>query len=132
MTLDEMYIETAMYVDEDIYKTNGEYTGESLKIINKFKSAINYAYKKVCRERLNLALEPDDLIELSDSPTLLENSLDHRILCLFAAFQYLNIEDDERAVKWLNLWNDGFNSIRPKALITQIENVYDIGGCYYD
>lgn len=185
MTLDEMYIETAMYTDENIVKTSGDYSGDNLKIINKFKSALNYAYKKICKEKFKLlATEnitvinnainiadlnkaffklkdikdsngyelnynlngdiisldngnvvvnyyymPDDLVNLTDVPLLPEAGVDHKILCYFAAFQYLNIEDDDRASKWINLWNDGFNSIKQPNKIRRVKSVY---GGYYD
>ena len=54
MTLDEMYQECAMYIDETISKTGGLYTGDSLVIVNKLKTAINYIYQKVAKERYKL------------------------------------------------------------------------------
>lgn len=161
MTLDDMYIETAMYVDETITKTDGEYAGNSLIIVNKFKSALNYAYKKICREKFPLEFTetvfsgdnltktlvkvkyvkaedieipysieagsinfdydgqveilyeymPDNLANLTDVPELPEEKVDHKILCYWAAFNYFNIDDDDRANKWLSMWNDGFDSI---------------------
>jgi hypothetical protein len=56
MTLDEMIQEAAGYIDakEEVLKVNGQYTGESLINANKFITAINYAYKKICREKYRL------------------------------------------------------------------------------
>lgn len=50
MTLDEMYIETAEYVSEEISKSGGAYTGDSLTIVTKFKNAINYVYKLIAKQ----------------------------------------------------------------------------------
>lgn len=176
MTLDEMYIETASYIDETLSKTNGVYTGESLVIVNKLKSAINYAYKKICREKYKLEYfetlskdspftknfyrlisivatgtdepidyeikgdniyydydcqvdvryyyVPDELINLTDVPLLPETAVDHKLLCFYAAFHYFNIEEDGKAKAWLNIWNDGFNSIKQAAQRTKIKNKY--------
>ena len=54
MTLDEMYVEIATYVDETITKTGAVYLDTSLAITNKFKSAINEAYRKIATERYKL------------------------------------------------------------------------------
>lgn len=64
MTLDEMYLETAVYVDESIHKNDeGAYTGESLLIVDKFKSAINYAYHKICKERFSLEYSEEVVLD---------------------------------------------------------------------
>lgn len=179
MTLDEMYAETAMYTDETINKVNGNYDGNSMPIINKFRSAINYAYKKICREKYHPEIEdrinpgdiltmkfyrilsvktedgfdidysiednelrydydgavlvryqyiPNDLVNLTDEPIVPEEYVDYKIMCYYAAFQYLNIEDDDRAARWLSLWNDGFDSIKEiKVVQYKIKPVYDMG-----
>lgn len=53
LTLDEMYQEIAIYTDttDEVIKSNGIYTGDALAIVNRFKSAINYAKGKVVREQ---------------------------------------------------------------------------------
>jgi len=54
LTLDEMYHEIASYVDEEIAAA-GPYTGDELILVNKFKSAINYAYiNKIAKEKYRL------------------------------------------------------------------------------
>jgi hypothetical protein len=163
MTLDEMYIETASYVDEAINKLNGEYVSDSLVKVNKFKSAINYAYKKICREKFPLQFKetinlgnnltkklnkvisikaegeeipytievgqiifdyagpvevlyeyiPNDLENLTDVPELPEEKVDHKVLCYYAAFKFAMIdEDDDKANRWLSIWQDAYDSIR--------------------
>ena len=159
-----MLIEAATYCDAEISKTNGAYTGESLAIVNKLKSAINYAYKKIALDKVHLEYEeelsdtsnctkrfykaislkttdvdpidvpytievntikydydgavmlryayvPDDLEELTDIPVLPPN-VDLRIPCYYAAYFYLANDSDERAGIYLDLWNDGYNSIQ--------------------
>lgn len=177
MTLEEMYNETAMYIGEVLQKEGNLYIGESITLTNIFKSAINYVYKKICREKYNLETTenitsgqaltkklykvksvniegeaipyilgnntiefdydsadvnyfyiPSNLTNLTDIPELPEELVDHKILCYYAAFQYFNIEDDERAVKWLSMWEDGFKSIDGNRVYqTQVELVYDGG-----
>jgi hypothetical protein len=178
VTLDDMYKETAMYVGETLQSQDGSYIGESIILINIFKSAINFAYKKIAREKYNLEFEdsvssgdvltkkfykvkkvsvdnspidyqiennaiefdydgyvdvlyyyiPNDLTNLTDVPELPDEAVDHKILCYYAAFQYFNIEDDDRAVKWLNMWEDGFNTINNNRVFqTQVKTVYDGG-----
>lgn len=176
MTLDEILIETATYIDEDLIKSNDVYVGEGLKLVNKLKSAINYAYKKICREKYKLDYFetlskdspltkkfyqliklvitgtdlpidyevkgdniyynydgqvdityyyiPDELVNLQDVPKLPESAVDHKILCFYAAFHYLSMEQDERAAVWLNLWNDGFENINQARAPIVIENVF--------
>lgn len=67
-------------------------------------------------------------------PKELENDLDisglppnieHRSLCYYAAFHYLNIDGDETASKWLSLWEDLFKNMNTiKFEQTQVVNVY--------
>lgn len=72
MNLEEMYKRTAKYVDENI----GEppYTGE---LIDRFKSSINYAYQKICKEKL--------FPETSEDVTL-DNNLQFDVSALSNAF----------------------------------------------
>lgn len=63
LTLDEMYVETAIYVDEEISKSGGVYTGDSATITNKFKTAINYMYLKIARERYKLIYKEDIVLD---------------------------------------------------------------------
>ena len=160
-TLDDMLIETAIYCDVSISKVNGTYTGESLVTVSKLKSALNYAYKKICLEKIHLeykealtdtsyctkkfykaiALEtedcvsvdftievnqikydydgtvylryayiPEELDALTDVTELPPN-VDLRILCYYAAWFYLSDDEDSRADKFINLFNDGFDSL---------------------
>jgi hypothetical protein len=51
MTLDEMFIECVRQANVTIAKTGSAYLGTSLTAVNKFKSGINYAYLKICREK---------------------------------------------------------------------------------
>lgn len=175
MTLEEMYNESAMFIGETLQKESGVYIGESITITKIFKSAINYAYKKICKEKYTLEHTenitsgqtlskklykiksvtidsqpinykigantvtfdydsadveyiylPNDLSELTDEPVL--DTVDHSILCYYASFAYFNVEDDERAVKWLNMWEDGFNSIDGnRTYQTAVKSVYDGG-----
>lgn len=173
-----MYNETAMYIGEVLQKQDNEYIGESITLTNIFKSAINFAYKKIVREKYPLEYEdtvssgdpltkkfyklkkvsvdnlpidftiennaiefdydgpvdvlynyiPNELSSLTDVPELPDEAVDHRLLCYYAAFQYFNIEDDDRAVKWLNMWEDGFSSIRAdKVRQTVVKRIYDGG-----
>ena len=48
MTLDEMYQRVEKYTDENIGET--PYTAEA-ELIDRFKTAINHAYQKICREK---------------------------------------------------------------------------------
>ena len=160
-TLDDMLIETAKYCDVEISKTDGAYSGDSLVITDKLKSAINYAYKKICLEKIHreykeeftsmaaltktffkaislkdadgheipfsieagefvydsdetLTLHyiyiPPELAALTDVPDLPANA-DLRIPCYYAAYFYLSDDSDERAAKYVDLWNDGFESL---------------------
>ena len=47
--LQQLYEKCALYTDETI--GNPPYTGDTLTIINKFKDGINYAYRKIAREK---------------------------------------------------------------------------------
>jgi len=194
LTLDEMFIETATYVDETIEKTDGVYTGESLAIVNKFKSAINRAYIKIAKFRFKLdhsedvvldankqfslsslsktfyeiikienedeapvrrAFVPGNKVEcpdynegdtltvyyyyipaklqnLDDTPEFPAGAVDHKVLCYYAAFEYLHMEGmydrtkAEQADKWLAFWNDGYNEIKQNR--GEIEQVQDVLG----
>lgn len=176
MTLDDMLQECAMYVSEELTKTNDVYAGEMLDKVKKFMSGINYAYKKICREKFHLTFEdivnpgdvltkpfykvlsvknldgspvpfemvendirydagtvkikyeyiPSELVNLTDVPEIPEEKVDHRILCYFGAFQFLNINDDERAEKWLSMWEDAFSNI--SSANTKLNYVVDVYG----
>lgn len=58
---------------------------------------------------------PSKLINLTDTPLFPESKVDHRILCYFGDFEFLNIETDDasgiKAQMYLALFNDGFDSI---------------------
>lgn len=170
-TLDDMIKETASYCDVDISKTNGAYTGDSLVVVDKLISAINYAIKKIALEKVNLeysellvedtpltktfykalslknsdneevdfsiesgqvvydyddpvtlryAYIPTELSGLTDIPEL-PPSVDLRIPCYYSAYLYLVNDSDERAGVYLDLWNDGFNSlVKPKRVQKRI------------
>lgn len=189
MTLDEMYIETAVYADETISKTGEAYAGDSLVIVNKFKSALNEAYRKITKERYKLIYSedivldaskqfeladltetffelvkvedadeyevtaifkpgeivkcpneasgdtvtvfyyylPDELSDLDDEPAFPVAAVEHKIMCYYAAFKYLIVENDQqsraRAMDWLALWNEGYDSIdRSRGAVETVKN----------
>lgn len=173
MTLDKMLQETAVYTGESI--GDAPYSGSALAITNIFKSAINYAYKRIAREKwmpfysedveldanLQFAVAsltkkfngikkiedsdgdeiiwematdgtiecpyeeaeddvtvtyfyiPDDLSSANDEPVIPNAQADHKLLCYYAAFQYLVTEEepDEQVNRWLGLWNEGYFEI---------------------
>ena len=59
VTLDDLFVECAMYSDEIISKTSGAYTGDSLLIVNKFKTGINKAYQDITKEKCRLEITED-------------------------------------------------------------------------
>jgi len=52
---------------------------------------------------------------LTTEPSFAEKHVDHKLLCYYAAYQYLLLEGDTislgKSSYWLNLWNDGFNTV---------------------
>jgi ElaB/YqjD/DUF883 family membrane-anchored ribosome-binding protein len=52
MTLDDMIEDIKKLTDtmEDVIKTNGEYIGDALNIVNGFISSLNYAKDKISRK----------------------------------------------------------------------------------
>lgn len=185
-TLDDMLIETAGYCDETISKVNGSYTSDSLVIVDKLVSPLNYALNKIVKEKIKLeyietiTLDADRKFDLStltknmlqilsvqdsedpecefnymvnadslyvpsglsgDSYKLkynylpaelstanltgvpeLPTAVDIRIPCYYAAYFFLANGSDERANIFLDLWNDGFTSIKPsKKILKKIQ-----------
>jgi len=78
---------------------------------------------------LEYAFLPRDMSFLTDVLDFPE-VIDPRILCYFAAYQYDLIsspDDPTLASNWLNLWNDGFNSIFHRAEYRPIKDSYNWG-----
>lgn len=175
-TLDDMLIETANYCDADIVKTGDAYTGDSLVIVKRLTSALNYALNKIYREKLSLeysesiTLDANGEYDLSGltknllrvknvtdanhqeyyselnvnklyvpsgvegesytitynympleltysaltGTTELPTSVDMRIPCYYSAYFYLANDADERSATYLDLFNDGYNSINAR------------------
>lgn len=74
---------------------------------------------------------PADLSALTDVLDFPVSVVDPLILCYFATYQYFVTEggndDLDKSGFWLNLWNDGFNSIKPGiGEIVKIKDVYGV------
>lgn len=180
MTLDEMIQQCAADTDEaPLPKSNDAYAGDSKVIADKFTVGINFAYRKIAKEKIQLthseavtldakksflatalsrelitilSIEtadespigwnrgvgnkiicpgaeaggsvtveyrylPAKLALLTAVPDFPEGQVDHRILCYYADFEYLNTEVDaasrNRAQTWLGLFNSGYSDINP-------------------
>jgi len=79
-------------------------------------------------------LSSGTLAGVLDFPT---SVIDPKGLCCFAAYIYFTIQTDEMsstcAAKWLNLWNDFFDTISPsKGEIEYVVDVYNVGGISND
>lgn len=75
---------------------------------------------------------PSDLSNATDELDFPPNVVDPQILCYFASYQYFLAEggatDLGKSSYWLNLWNDGFNSIRKSiGEVVRIKDVYGVG-----
>lgn len=178
-TLDDMLIETANYCDVDIVKTGGAYTGDSLVIVRKLTSALNYALNKIYRDKLSLEYAESITLDANLEHTLtgltknllrvkgvtdayhqdyytevnadklymplgieggtytlayaympleltldtltgiteLPATVDMRIPCYYAAYFYLANDSDDRAATYMDLFNDGFNSINARKAV---------------
>jgi len=94
-------------------------------------SALLICPNKKSGDILNLeyAFLPRDMRFLTDVLDFPE-VIDPRVLCYFAAYQYDLIsspDDPTLASNWLNLWNDGFNSIFHRAEYRPIKDSYNWG-----
>lgn len=73
---------------------------------------------------------PADLVNTSDILDFTESIIDPKLLCKFAAYEFLVQEggstDLQKASYWLSLWNDGFNAINTN--IGTVNNVLSIYG----
>gem|GEM_PF-2093808 len=99
-----------------------EWMGSSLFICPHKKSGdiLNLEYSFLPRDM-------SFLTDVLDFPEL----IDPRILCYFAAYQYDLIsspDDPTLAGNWLNLWNDGFDSIFYRSEYKPIKDVYRTNG----
>lgn len=79
----------------DIYKCSGVNVGDTVTVY--------YSYL------------PPRMSALTDAPAIPESKFDHRILCYYADFEYLNTEGDidsrDRSQTFLAMFNDGYSNI---------------------
>ena len=59
---------------------------------------------------------PDKMINLTDSPLVPEELVDHRIFALYAAGQYLMIQGDELSQNFFDLYKSRFTEIKLNRL----------------
>jgi len=74
---------------------------------------------------------PANLVNGADILDIPESVVDHQILCFYAIYQYFLIEGGNNDLAtsgyWLNLWNDGLNSINPNiGEVRKIKSVYGV------
>jgi len=110
-----------LITDSTGFDVSYEWMGTALFICPRKKSGdvINIEYTYLPRD---MVFQTDVL----EFPEL----IDPRILCYFAAYQYDLIsspDDPTLAGNWLNLWNDGFNSIFFRAEYRPIKDSYNWG-----
>lgn len=93
MTLDEMIQECASYTDNSEDIGVAPYSGDALTMANKYVSAINYAYKKIAKERFRL--------DYSEG-IVLDANLEFSLSSLTKTFyKMVSVENsDEKEISW--------------------------------
>lgn len=105
-----------------VYDSNGNELAYTFKNTNIINLPYNQSGDTVI---INYSYLPDDLKNMTDEPLLPDATVDHKLICYYAAYEYFIIDDNEQASYWLNLWNDGFNSIsEQKVSQNQVNDVY--------
>lgn len=55
---------------------------------------------------------PNALVNLIDEPEIPDEKVSHSLFCYYSAYLYLSIQGDtDMAITWLNMWNEGYESI---------------------
>lgn len=93
MTLDEMIQQCALDIDETLSKSNGAYVGDTLVLVTKILSGLNYAYHKLAREK-NLVFE-EKIVTLDSDKMFFYSAL------INTPIKILGVQDaDNNAVDW--------------------------------
>lgn len=115
--LTKKIIKVKKITDSQGYNLEWERLSSSqIKVYNQTSATILYSYL------------PADLVNADDTLDFPLSIVDPNILCFFATYQYFLVEGGNNDIAissfWLNLWNDGFNSI--KSSIGEVKRIKDV------
>lgn len=105
MNFNDLIKETYMYIDET----------QSPSYDKIIKSAINFAYRKIAKEKFSLDVEP--LVELIDEPVINEY-VDGKIYCFYASYMFFTIDGDDegKGTRFIQMFNSEFGMIEARRL----------------
>lgn len=105
MNLNDLIKETYMYIDET---SSPSYD----KII---RSGLNFAYKKIAKEKFNLNVE--ELTNLTDEPVI-NDYVDGKIYCFYASYLFFTIDgdDEDKGSRFVQIFNNEFSFIEPRVI----------------
>lgn len=105
MNFNDLIKETYVYIDET----------QSPSYDKIIKSALNFAYRKVAKEKFNLDVE--ELTNLTDEPVL-DKYVDGKIYCFYASYMFFTIDGDDegKGNRFIDMFNTELGYIEPRRL----------------